>query len=300
MSTTGGQLEAYCTKCKLDLTHRIISMVGHAVKVVECQTCGTHHLYRRPKTERDAAQARTIERAEDRDLASAGDRVVMRGIDPTRRVDTLDKNMRAFNRWFRRPIVVGPNLPVEDVLDLLNAHDIGQDEAAQDYIMPPRRYREHPGRFRIYGENQDNWYCFVKEGAEALSDPPVYFESQDLIRDYRIDPEDVADGAVLVSSSFRAFLCYILACQICVRTRSSGYFAEGVSGVRFPFLRPLALDAEDAAFHNPLDKPFPAGGTCLIGEDVICVREWGAAFLDSGSRDAFMKRHAPEISGSWP
>jgi hypothetical protein len=63
---TGGEIDAYCTKCKLDLTHRIIAMVGDAVKKVECKTCGSHHLYRRPKTERDAAHARMAKRAEDR------------------------------------------------------------------------------------------------------------------------------------------------------------------------------------------------------------------------------------------
>jgi Zn ribbon nucleic-acid-binding protein len=51
---TGGEIDAYCTKCRLDLTHRIIAMVGDAVKKVECKTCGSHHLYRRPKSERDA------------------------------------------------------------------------------------------------------------------------------------------------------------------------------------------------------------------------------------------------------
>jgi Zn ribbon nucleic-acid-binding protein len=69
---TGGEIDAYCTKCKLDLTHRIIAMVGDAVKKVECKTCGSHHLYRRPKTERDAADARREARAAER--ASAGPR----------------------------------------------------------------------------------------------------------------------------------------------------------------------------------------------------------------------------------
>ncbi|HZF49601.1 MAG TPA: hypothetical protein VE093_13170 [Polyangiaceae bacterium] len=50
---TGGEIDAYCTKCRLDLLHRIIAMVGDAVKKVECKTCGSHHLYRRPKSERD-------------------------------------------------------------------------------------------------------------------------------------------------------------------------------------------------------------------------------------------------------
>src|ERR1700722_19115718 len=44
-------------------------MVGDAVKKVECKTCRSHHLYRRPKTERDAAQARMVKRAEDRKAA---------------------------------------------------------------------------------------------------------------------------------------------------------------------------------------------------------------------------------------
>jgi hypothetical protein len=68
---TGGEIDAFCTKCKLDLTHRIIAMVGDAVKKVECKTCGSHHLYRRPKTERDAAHARLAQRAEDRKAAAS-------------------------------------------------------------------------------------------------------------------------------------------------------------------------------------------------------------------------------------
>jgi hypothetical protein len=68
---TGGEIDAYCTKCRLDLTHRIIAMVGDVVKKVECKTCNSHHLYRRPKTERDAAHARMAQRAEDRKVAAS-------------------------------------------------------------------------------------------------------------------------------------------------------------------------------------------------------------------------------------
>ena len=53
MTTTklkvSGEVDSYCTKCKLDLAHRIIAMVGDVPKKVECRTCGAHHLYRRPK-----------------------------------------------------------------------------------------------------------------------------------------------------------------------------------------------------------------------------------------------------------
>jgi hypothetical protein len=69
---TGGEIDSYCTKCRLDLTHRIIAMVGDAVKKVECKTCGSHHLYRRPKSEREAATAAMMKRAEERQAAGGG------------------------------------------------------------------------------------------------------------------------------------------------------------------------------------------------------------------------------------
>lgn len=52
----GGEVDAYCTKCKLDLGHRIIAMVGDLPKKVECMTCHSHHLYRRPKSAAAAAE----------------------------------------------------------------------------------------------------------------------------------------------------------------------------------------------------------------------------------------------------
>ena len=55
----GGEIDSWCTKCKLDLTHRIIAMVGEQVKKVECKTCGSHHLYRAPKSEKLAAEKRS-------------------------------------------------------------------------------------------------------------------------------------------------------------------------------------------------------------------------------------------------
>jgi hypothetical protein len=54
---TGGEIDAWCTKCRLDLTHRIIAMVGDVVKKVECKTCGSHHLYRPPKSDRERKAA---------------------------------------------------------------------------------------------------------------------------------------------------------------------------------------------------------------------------------------------------
>jgi hypothetical protein len=42
----GGEVDSYCTKCRLVLNHRIIAMVGSKPRKVECSTCSSHHLYR--------------------------------------------------------------------------------------------------------------------------------------------------------------------------------------------------------------------------------------------------------------
>ena len=56
----GGEIDAYCTKCRLDLNHRIVAMVGDAVKQVECLTCRGTHAYRRPRSEIAAAAEKRL------------------------------------------------------------------------------------------------------------------------------------------------------------------------------------------------------------------------------------------------
>lgn len=42
----GGEVDSWCTKCKLVLNHRIIAMVGSQPARVECSTCNSHHNFR--------------------------------------------------------------------------------------------------------------------------------------------------------------------------------------------------------------------------------------------------------------
>lgn len=42
----GGEVDSWCTKCRLVLNHRIIAMVGPTPARVECSTCGSHHNFR--------------------------------------------------------------------------------------------------------------------------------------------------------------------------------------------------------------------------------------------------------------
>jgi hypothetical protein len=46
----GSEVDAWCTKCRMDLLHRIIAMEGPKIARVECRTCGGHHNYRQPKS----------------------------------------------------------------------------------------------------------------------------------------------------------------------------------------------------------------------------------------------------------
>ncbi len=47
----GSEVDAWCTRCKMDLGHRVVAMVGPAPKRVMCLTCDSEHNYRTPKSE---------------------------------------------------------------------------------------------------------------------------------------------------------------------------------------------------------------------------------------------------------
>lgn len=42
----GGEVDSWCTKCKLVLNHRVIAMVQGTPVRVECSTCMSHHNFR--------------------------------------------------------------------------------------------------------------------------------------------------------------------------------------------------------------------------------------------------------------
>ncbi|MEL6546774.1 MAG: hypothetical protein AAFQ82_19260 [Myxococcota bacterium] len=44
--SVGGDVDAYCTKCKMDLAHVVVAMVDGRPKRVQCKTCGSTHNYK--------------------------------------------------------------------------------------------------------------------------------------------------------------------------------------------------------------------------------------------------------------
>jgi hypothetical protein len=54
--SAGSEIDSWCTRCRLDLLHRIIALSqGRPARVV-CQTCGSQHNYRAPRTSAKAHQ----------------------------------------------------------------------------------------------------------------------------------------------------------------------------------------------------------------------------------------------------
>ncbi len=48
----GDDVEAWCTRCRMNLNHRVIAVVGTDVQRVHCLTCGGDHKYHPPKYEK--------------------------------------------------------------------------------------------------------------------------------------------------------------------------------------------------------------------------------------------------------
>lgn len=65
----GSEVDSYCTKCKMDLNHRVIAMDGEKIKRVECLTCRGHHNYRIPKAQKAAKKARAKKKTTTRKVA---------------------------------------------------------------------------------------------------------------------------------------------------------------------------------------------------------------------------------------
>ncbi len=61
----GGEVDAFCTRCKLTLAHTILAMVGTKIARVRCNTCGGDHVYRSAPgtTDRPSASRSTTSRA---------------------------------------------------------------------------------------------------------------------------------------------------------------------------------------------------------------------------------------------
>jgi len=75
--TAGSEIDSYCTRCRMDLGHRIVAMVGGAPKRVICLTCNSEHNYREPRTLKSASSV-VIRSKKTEAKPSAGQRVTLK------------------------------------------------------------------------------------------------------------------------------------------------------------------------------------------------------------------------------
>jgi len=60
---TGGDVDSWCTKCRMMLTHRIVAMVGPKPARVQCETCHSQHNFRENAPGETPARAAASARA---------------------------------------------------------------------------------------------------------------------------------------------------------------------------------------------------------------------------------------------
>jgi hypothetical protein len=104
--TAGGEIDAWCTKCRMDLGHRIVAMVGGIPKRVICQTCNSQHNYRAPKALKPANGVFVRNKAEPKEpkTTTAGARVAQKARTEKERYErwaqkTLGQAVDAFTRY---------------------------------------------------------------------------------------------------------------------------------------------------------------------------------------------------------
>lgn len=60
--SAGGYIDAWCTKCKLELGHTIIAIVDNLPKKVKCNTCNAQHNFRAKPSERSRTKSKSSTR----------------------------------------------------------------------------------------------------------------------------------------------------------------------------------------------------------------------------------------------
>jgi hypothetical protein len=101
--TAGSEIDSYCTRCRMDLGHRIVAMVGGAPKRVICLTCNSEHNYREPRTLKSASSV-VIRNTKTEPKPNAAQRVTLKAKAEQERHDTwatraLGKPLDAFTKY---------------------------------------------------------------------------------------------------------------------------------------------------------------------------------------------------------
>lgn len=72
----GEDVEAWCTRCRMNLNHRVIAVVGRSIQRVHCLTCGGDHKYYPPKYEKGAEKGKRTVRVSSSSTGEKGRKAV--------------------------------------------------------------------------------------------------------------------------------------------------------------------------------------------------------------------------------
>jgi hypothetical protein len=106
--SAGSEIDAWCTRCRMDLGHRIVALVAGAPKRVVCLTCGGDHAYHAPRNAPKATGLVVRRRGEappsEKRAQPAGVRAAARARAEQERYDdwakrTLGRTVDAFTRY---------------------------------------------------------------------------------------------------------------------------------------------------------------------------------------------------------
>ena len=114
------EIDAYCTKCKIILTHVVVAMVGKRPKKVECLTCHGQHTYRasepgsRAKAKVEKASDESKEKAPKKTPAKKRTKT-KRGVEKEKELwrETLDKKDLAS----AKPYSMADSYEVDDIIN---------------------------------------------------------------------------------------------------------------------------------------------------------------------------------------
>ena len=97
----GGEVDATCTRCRMELAHTILAMMGQKVARVRCNTCGSDHVYRGTQSPSRGAAART--RAAPAEKTVVGFDAQLAALDVSKAEDYRPDHTYAVDQVVRHP-----------------------------------------------------------------------------------------------------------------------------------------------------------------------------------------------------
>ncbi len=127
----GDDVEAWCTRCRMNLNHRVIAMVGSEIKRVHCLTCGGDHKYYPPKYEgsrtssvRSAKAPKTARPVKAKENSAARAASEWRTVMSEMPADCIPRAYRVAESYRSSEFIEHPVLGTGRVTDILGAQRI--------------------------------------------------------------------------------------------------------------------------------------------------------------------------------